>query len=79
MRGFIGMALAGSLVVSSAFAATDVGTNSGPLSPGKAAGVKQADIEAGGVLLILGILGVAAAVAVLATATSKPGPTTSTT
>ncbi len=48
-------------------------TDTGPLSPGKPAGVKQADIEAGGVLLVVGILGLAAGIALLASTTQGRG------
>ena len=65
MRAFVATALAASLFVSSAYAAT----STGPLAPGKPAGVKQADIEAGGVLLWVGVLGLAAGIAVLASGT----------
>ncbi len=64
MRTMIAAILASSLLVSSAVAA-DVA----PLSPGKPAGVKQADIEAGGVLLWVGVLGLAAGIAILAKGT----------
>jgi hypothetical protein len=73
MRAPVALVLASSLFVSNAFAATDIG----PLSPGKPAGVKQADIEAGGVLLVLGVLGLAAGIALLASTTQ--GKSTSTT
>jgi hypothetical protein len=65
MRMIVATALATSLAVSSAFAATD----SAPLAPGKPAGVKQADIEAGGVVMWLGIAAVCAGIAVLAAGT----------
>jgi hypothetical protein len=65
MRMIVATVLATSLAVSSAFAATD----SAPLAPGKPAGVKQADIEAGGVVLWLGIAAVVAGIAVLASTT----------
>jgi hypothetical protein len=70
MRTAIAAILATSLFVSSALAA-DSGT--GPLAPGKPAGTKQADIEEGGVLLWLGILGVAAGIAVIASTTQGKG------
>jgi hypothetical protein len=65
MRVIVATVLATSLFVSSAFAATD----SAPLAPGKPAGVKQADIEAGGVIMWLGIAAVCAGIAVLAAGT----------
>ena len=64
MRTMIAAILASSLLVSSAIAA-DVT----PLPAGKPAGVKQADIEAGGVLLWLGVGALAAGIAVLASNT----------
>jgi hypothetical protein len=63
MRTMIATLLASSLLVSSAIAAD------APLAPGKPAGVRQADIEAGGVLLWVGVLGLAAGIAVLASNT----------
>ena len=70
MRTALATILATSLFVSSALAADSA---TGPLAPGKAAGVKQADIEEGGVLLWLGILGVAAGIAVIASTTQGKG------
>ena len=64
MRAIVATVLASSLIASSALAA-DVA----PLAPGKPAGVKQADIEAGGVLMWVGILGLAAGIAILASDT----------
>jgi len=66
--------LALSLMASSACAAD------GALAPGKPAGVRQADIEAGGVLLVAGIVAVAAVIAVVASTTqgSSATPTTAT-
>jgi hypothetical protein len=74
MRTMIATLLASSLLVSSAIAADAPA----PLAPGKPAGVRQADIEAGGVLLWVGVLGLAAGIAVLASNTqgSKAPPTT---
>ena len=50
------------------------------LAPGKPAGVRQADIEAGGVLLVAGIVAVAAMIAVVASTTqgNSTTPTTGT-
>lgn len=73
MRTMIAAILASSLLVSSAIAA-DVA----PLSPGKPAGVKQADIEAGGVLLWVGVLGLAAGIAILAKGTQGHSSSTTT-
>jgi hypothetical protein len=80
MRAVVAVVLASSLFVSSAFAAADTG----PLAPGKPAGVKQADIEAGGVLLALGVIGLAAGIALIASGTqgsnnASTGTTTTTT
>jgi hypothetical protein len=75
MRAPVALILASSLFVSSAFAASDTG----PLSPGKPAGVKQADIEAGGVLLVVSILGLAAGIALLASTTQGKGTPAATT
>ena len=73
MRTMIATVLASSLLVSSAIAA-----DAPPLSPGKPAGVKQADIEAGGVLLVAGIVAVAAVIAVVASTTQGKGTTSTT-
>jgi hypothetical protein len=75
MRVVVAMVLASSMFVSNAFA----GVDSGPLAPGKPAGVKQADIEAGGVLLVLGVLGLAAGIALLASGTQGNGSAAATT
>jgi hypothetical protein len=78
MRTMIATLLASSLLVSSAIAADVPALSPAPLAPGKAAGVHQADIEAGGVLLWVGVLGLAAGIAILASNTqgSKAPPTT---
>ena len=76
MRGFGAGFVAMAMTVSSAFAADS--TFKGPLAPGKPAGVKQADIEAGGVWLIVGIVAVAGAIAAIASTTQGNGATTST-
>ena len=55
--------LASSLIVSSAFAATDA---TAPLAPGKPAGVKQAQMEGNTLLLVVGLGVVAGGVALLA-------------
>jgi len=72
MRTMIATILASSLLVSSAVAA-DVT----PLPAGKPAGVKQADIEAGGVLLWVGVAALAAGIAFAAS--SSQGNSSSTT
>jgi len=71
MRGIGAALVAMTMTVSSAFAAD------GALAPGKPAGVKQADIEAGGVLLVAGIVAAAAVIAVVAS-TTQGNSTTST-
>jgi hypothetical protein len=71
MRGIGAALVAMTMTVSSAFA------SDGALAPGKPAGVKQADIEAGGVLLVAGIVAAAAVIAVVAS-TTQGNSTTST-
>ena len=63
MRSIGAALLALSMTVSGASAAD------GALAPGKPAGVRQADIEAGGVVLVAGIVAVAAVIAVVASTT----------
>ncbi len=65
MRAIAAAILATTLTLSSALAADD----QGPLAPGKPAGTKQAQIETGGVLLVVGILVVAGAIAAIASTT----------
>lgn len=72
MRAILAAAFAISLTMSSAFAAD------GALAPGKPAGAHQAQIESGGVLLVVGIVAVAAAIAVVASTTQGNGSTSST-
>jgi hypothetical protein len=74
MRAIAAAVLATSLFASSAIAATD----NAPLAPGKPAGVQQADIEAGGVVMWIGIAAVVAGIAVLAAGTQGNGSSTST-
>lgn len=50
----------------------------GALAPGKPAGVRAADIEGGGVLLVAGIVAAAAVIAVLASTTQGSAPTSTT-
>ena len=50
----------------------------GALAPGKPAGTKQAQIETGGVLLVVGILAVAGAIAAIASTTQGNGSSSST-
>ena len=63
MRVFGAALVAMTMTVSSAFAAD------GMLTPGKPAGTKEAQIETGGVLLVLGILVAAGAIALIASTT----------
>jgi len=74
MRAFAPALLAMTMMVSGASAAEGV------LAPGKPAGVRQADIEAGGVLLVAGIVAVAAMIAGVASTTqgNSTRPTTGT-
>ncbi len=65
MRTIAAALLATTLTLSSALAADD----QGPLAAGKPAGTKQAQIETGGVLLVVGILVVAGAIAAIASTT----------
>ena len=77
MRAIFAAALAATMMVSSAGAAE--APSAGPLSAGAPAGIKQAQIETGGVLLVLGILVVAGGIAALASTTQGSGSTNSTT
>jgi hypothetical protein len=63
MREFGAAFVAMTMTISGAFAAD------GPLAPGKPAGVRQADIEAGGVWLVVGIVAVAGVIAAVASTT----------
>lgn len=76
MRSIFAAALAASLVVMPALAAET--SNAGALSAGKPAGVKQASIEAGGVLMWVGILAAAGAIAAIASTTQGSSSSTST-
>jgi hypothetical protein len=75
MRTIGAAILASSLVISSAFAATD---SAAPLAPGKPAGVKQAQATNNTLLLVLG-LGVVAGGIVLVAAGNGNGSVTHTT
>ncbi len=77
MRAICAAVLAATLTFSSAIAAEAPAM--GPLTAGKPAGVKQAQIETGGVLLVVGILVVAGAIAAIASTTQGSGSTSSTT
>ena len=74
MRSFAAAILALALCTSNGFAAD----NGSPLAPGKPAGVKEANLESGGVLLWVGLAVVAAGIAIVVS-NSGNGPTTSTT
>jgi hypothetical protein len=63
MRVFGAALVAMTVTVSSAFAADSM------LTPGKPAGTKEAQIETGGVLLVVGILVAAGAIALIASTT----------
>lgn len=64
MRGFAVITLAATLLTTSAYAAgTEIAS---PLPAGKPAGVKQAQIAGGGLLLIAGIAIVAGGIALVA-------------
>ena len=63
MRTIGAVLLASSLIASSAFAATDAGA---PLTPGKPAGVKQAQQTDNTLLLVLGLGVVAGGIALVA-------------
>jgi hypothetical protein len=76
MRTIGAILLASSLIASSAFAATDA---SAPLTPGKPAGVKQAQSTDNTLLLVLGLGVVAGGIALVATGNSNKAPTTITT
>jgi hypothetical protein len=76
MRTIGAALLASSLIVSSAFAATDA---SAPLTPGKPAGVKQAQSMDNTLLLVLGLGVVAGGIALVATGNSKTAPSAVTT
>jgi hypothetical protein len=75
MRTIGAVLLASSLIASSAFAATDV---SAPLSPGKPAGVKQAQRMDNTLLLVMGLGVVAAGIALVASGNGNTTVTTAT-
>lgn len=77
MRTIGAALLASSLIASSAFAATDAGA---PLTPGKPAGVKQAQsLDNNTLLLILGLGVVAGGIALVASGNGNNTVTTTTT
>lgn len=73
MRKTIAAAIAATMLVTPVFAAEQ-----GALDSGKPAGVKQASIEAGGVLLWVGILAAAGAIAAIASTTQGSSSSTGT-
>ena len=77
MRAICASVLAATMTFSSAIAAE--APTMGPLAPGKPAGVKQAQIETGGVLLVVGILVVAGAIASTTQGDGKSTPSTTNT
>ena len=72
MRMFVAAALAATLFTSTAIADT------GALEAGKPAGVRDAQLETGGVLLVVGILAVAGAIAAIASTRQGNGSTSAT-
>ena len=75
MRTIGAVLLASSLIASSAFAATDA---SAPLTPGKPAGVKQAQRMDNTLLLVMGLGVVAAGIALVASGNGNTTVTTAT-
>lgn len=73
MRAIASALAAVAMMTSGALAETP-----GALAPGKPAGIKQAQIEPGGVLLVAGILALAAVIAVIASTTQGSNSTPST-
>jgi hypothetical protein len=81
MRTIGAAILASSLVVSSAFAATDAPAKNtaAPLAPGKPAGVKKAQAADNTLLLVLGLGVVAGGIALVASGNGNGSTTTTTT
>jgi hypothetical protein len=75
MRTFGAAILASSLIVSSAFAATDAAA---PLAPGKPAGVKQAQAADNTLLIVLGLGVVAGGISLVASGGGNGSVTTTT-
>jgi len=73
MRKILAAAIAATMLATPVLAAEQ-----GALDAGKPAGVKQASIEAGGVLLWVGILAAAGAIAAIASTTQGNGSASST-
>ena len=76
MRTIGAAIVASSLIVSSAFAATDTAA---PLAPGKPAGVKQAQETNNTLLMVLGLGVVAGGIALVASGNGNGSVTTTTT
>ena len=74
MRRLGSVFVAMTMMASSALADTQ-----GALAPGKPASAKQAQLETGGVLLVAGIVALAAIIAVVASTTDNPAVTPTTT
>ena len=70
MRRTTAAALAASLMI---FPALAQAADTAPLAPGKPAGTKLAQLETGGVLLVVGILVAAGAIAAIASTTQGNG------
>jgi len=75
MRTIGAVLLASSLIVSSAFAGTDA---SAPLTPGKPAGVKQAQMMDNTLLLVVGLGVVAGGIALIAAGSGNTTVSTTT-
>ena len=77
MRAIGSILVAMTMMVSGALAETTVASR-GALAPGLPAGTRQAQLETGGVLLVAGIVAIAAVIAIVASGTDN-GTTTPTT
>ena len=71
MRRIMSAALALGLAASSAFAADNSSTS--PLSPGKPAGVKQADLAASGTLITIGLIAIGIGAGIIASQSHATG------
>ena len=76
MRAIGSVLVAMTMMVPGALAETPA---QGPLAPGKPAGVRQAQLETGGILLVAGIVALAAVIAVVASDNDHPSITPTTT
>jgi hypothetical protein len=70
MRAIGSALMAMTMMVSSALADAPASPQ-GALSPGKPAGARQAQLETGGVLLVAGIVALAAVIAIIASTTDN--------